>query len=301
MAIVSLFLSMGIMSCEKKNDPSQKNNNGGDEFQLLQQEISSWDVRFQQQYGNELRISWGDLFNAVKEFFSDCGAVVVADVVALAENTKVTVSTSAGGVSVDVATDVGKSVSASVTTAKEVFSTSPQPSQQSKTWKNRMDRPSYSTDYTGSLFGKAHNDIIKNLSELYKNKALDEISDDQIYQDILRLTLAYFNLSQENFSENIWKEFKNTAIRIRTDVAQKTPEEAIIYLRNYSKEYKKELQIVADYLVKIKSISIESLRKEYAKEFSQIIEKSNIPNESKLIITNATSTAFNSIALWEQK
>ena len=152
-----------------------------------------------------------------------------------------------------------------------------------------------------SVVGEAHNEIIKELCELYKGKELDDVSDEQMYQDILKLTLKYYNVSPNAVDKNAWKELQTSAEKICSDVAHKNPEEAIAYLRAYPRGDKRELNIIADYLVKVKSLPTEKLRKEYAKGFSERVKLSSITEQSKQTIMNATATGFNSIALWEQK
>ena len=185
-------------------------------------------------------------------------------------------------------------------TAREVFSTS-QKSEQKGSWGEWRTKPSYSIEYTGSIVGEAHNEIIKELCELYKGKELDDVSDEQMYQDILKLTLKYYNVSPNAVDKNAWKELQTSAEKVCSDVANKTPEEAIAYLRAYPRGDKRELNIIADYLVKVKSLPTEKLRKEYAKGFSERVKLSSITEQSKQTIMNATATGFNSIALWEQK
>lgn len=237
----------------------------------------------------------------VKEFFSDCGAVVVADVVGLTEDSSVTVSIGSDGKLTPSGTiNIGKAVSSSMKTAREVFSTS-QKSEQKGSWGEWRTKPSYSIEYTGSIVGEAHNEIIKELCELYKGKELDDVSDEQMYQDILKLTLKYYNVSPNAVDKNAWKELQTSAEKICSDVANKTPEEAIAYLRAYPRGDKRELNIIADYLVKVKSLPTEKLRKEYAKGFSERVKLSTITEQSKQTIMNATATGLNSIALWEQK
>ncbi len=300
LACLSLMMLLG--SCEQKATPSQENLQEESAFDALQQEIASFDAQFQKGNASELRYSWDDFWADVKEFFSDCGAVVVADVVAAADNTSVSISSNSKGEVGLLATikGVGTVISASVNTAKEVFSTS-QKSEQKGSWGEWRTKPSYSIEYTGSTLGEAHNEIIKELCELYKGKELDDVSDEQMYQDILKLTLKYYNVSPNAVDKNAWKELQTSAEKICSDVAYKTPEEAIAYLRAYPRGDKRELNIIADYLVKVKSLPTEKLRKEYAKGFSERVKLSTITEQSKQTIMNATATGLNSIALWEQK
>lgn len=300
LACLSLMMLLG--SCEQKATPSQENLQEESAFDALQQEIASFDAQFQKGNDSELRYSWDDFWAYVKEFFSDCGAVVVADVVAAADNTSVSISSNSKGEVGLSATikGVGTVISASVNTAKEVFSTS-QKSEQKGSWGEWRTKPSYSIEYTGSTLGEAHNEIIKELCELYKGKELDDVSDEQMYQDILKLTLKYYNVSPNAVDKNAWKELQTSAEKICSDVAYKTPEEAIAYLRAYPRGDKRELNIIADYLVKVKSLPTEKLRKEYAKGFSERVKLSTITEQSKQTIMNATATGLNSIALWEQK
>ena len=295
LACLSLIMLLG--SCEQKATPSQENLQEKSAFDALEQEIKSFDAQFQNGNDAELRGFWA----AIKEFFSDCGAVIVADVVGLTEDSSVTVSIGSDGKLTPSGTiNIGKAVSSSVKTAKEVFSTS-QKSEQKSSWGEWRTKPSYSIEYTGSIVGEAHNEIIKELCELYKDKELDDVSDEQMYQDILKLTLKYYNVSPNAVDKNAWKELQTSAEKICSDVAYKTPEEAIAYLRAYPKGDKRELNIIADYLVKVKSLPTEKLRKEYAKGFSERVKLSTITEQSKRTIMNATATGLNSIALWEQK
>lgn len=300
LACLSLMMLLG--SCEQKAAPSQENLQEESAFDALQQEIASFDAQFQNGNDAELRGFWDDLWAGIKEFFSDCGAVVVADVVAAADNTSVSISSNSKGEVGISATikGVGTVISASVNTAKEVFSTS-QKAEQKASWGAWQSRPSYSMEYTGSTLGEAHNEIIKELCELYKGKELDDVSNEQMYQDILKLTLKYYNVSPNAVDKNAWKELQTSAEKICSDVAYKTPEEAIAYLRAYPRGDKRELNIIADYLVKVKSLPTEKLRKEYAKGFSERVKLSTITEQSKQTIMNATATGLNSIALWEQK
>lgn len=300
LACLSLMMLLG--SCEQKATPSQENLQEESAFDALQQEIASFDAQFQKGNDAELRGFFDDFWADVKEFFSDCGAVVVADVVAAADNTSVSISSNSKGEVGLSATikGVGTVISASVNTAKEVFSTS-QKSEQKGSWGEWRTKPSYSIEYTGSTLGEAHNEIIKELCELYKGKELDDVSDEQMYQDILKLTLKYYNVSPNAVDKNAWKELQTSAEKICSDVAYKTPEEAIAYLRAYPRGDKRELNIIADYLVKVKSLPTEKLRKEYAKGFSERVKLSTITEQSKQTIMNATATGLNSIALWEQK
>lgn len=298
-ALTCLMLTMLVTSCKQNASFLQEDLQEKTSFSALQQEISSFDVQFQRQNASQFRGWWSDFFDAVKKFFSDCGSVVVADVAGLAENTTVSVSPKPNGATVTIAINVGKAVSASISTAKEVFSKETE--QKETKWVKWQSKPSYSMEYTGSVVGEAHNEIIKNLCELYKDKDLKEVSDEQMYQDVLKLTIKYFQLSPNDINKNTWKSFQQSADKICSEVAHKTPEEAIAYLRVYPRGDKKELNIIADYLVKIKSLPTEELRKMYAKGFSQIVGDSNISKQSKQRIINATATGINSIALWEQK
>lgn len=299
LACLSLIMLLG--SCEQKATPSQESLQEETSFEALQQEIYSFDLRFQQENESELRGFWRDLWKGIKEFFSDCGAVVVADVVGFAENSSVSVSIDSDWHLTPSGTlNIGKAVAASITTAKEVFSTS-QKEKQKSSWGEWQTRPSYSMEYTGSIVGEAHNEIIKELCNLYKDKELEDVSDEQMYQDILRLTLKRYNVSSNAVDKNAWKELQTSAKRICSEVAHKTAEESIAYLRTYPKGNKKELSIIADYLVKVKSLPTEKLRKEYAKGFSERVKLSTITEQSKQTIMNATATGLNSIALWEQK
>lgn len=88
---------MLLGSCEQKATPSQENLQEESAFDALQQEIASFDAQFQKGNDSELRYSWDDFLADVKEFFSDCGAVVVADVVGLTEDSSVTVSIGSDG------------------------------------------------------------------------------------------------------------------------------------------------------------------------------------------------------------
>ena len=299
LACISLMMLLG--SCEQKAIPSQENLQEESAFDALQQEIASFDAQFQNGNDAELRGFWSDLWAGIKEFFSDCGAVVVADVVGLTEDSSMSVSIGSDGKLTPSGTiNIGKAVSSSVKTAKEVFSTS-RKSEQKESWGEWRTKPSYSIEYTGSIVGEAHNEIIKELCELYKGKELDDVSDEQMYQDILKLTLKYYNVSPNAVDKNAWKELQTSAEKVCSDVANKTPEEAIAYLRAYSRGDKRELNIIADYLVKVKSLPTEKLRKEYAKGFSERVKLSSITEQSKQTIMNATATGLNSIALWERK
>ena len=86
-----------------------------------------------------------------------------------------------------------------------------------------------------------------------RGKELDDVSDEQMHQDILKLTLKYYNVSPNAVDKNAWKELQTSAEKVCSDVANKTPEEAIAYLRAYPRGDKRELNIIADYLVKVKS------------------------------------------------
>lgn len=299
--LVCLSLMMLFSSCKKTENSSQERLQEEISFKALQQEIYSFDLQFQQENKSELRGFWSDLWQGIKEFFSDCGAVVVADVAGLAENSSVSVSINSDwNLTPSGTLNVGKAVAASITTAKEVFSTS-QKDKHKSSWGEWQTRPSYSMEYTGSIVGEAHNEIIKELCKLYKDKELEDVSDEQMYQDILKLTLKHHNVSSNAVDKNAWKELQTSAKRICSEVAHKTSEEAIAYLRVYPRGNKRELSIIADYLIKIKSLPTENLRKEYAKGFSLRVKVSKISEQSKQTIMNATATGLNSIALWEQK
>lgn len=293
-----LSLIMLLARCGQNASPSQEVFQKETAFDDLQQKIYSFDLQFQQQNESELRGFW----SSVRDIFLNCGAVVIADVVALADNSSVSMSINSEGKLTPTGTlNVGKAVSASVATAKEVFSASQKQTERKTSWSEWQARPAYSLEYTGSIVGEAHNEIIKELCKLYKDKDLEEVSDEQMYQDILKLTLEYYNLSPNVIDKNVWKVFQSSAEKICSEVAHKTPEEAIAYLRAYPKGDKKELNIIADYLIKISSLPTEDLRKEYAKGFHQTIKVSAISEQSKQTIMNATATGLNSIALWEQK
>lgn len=285
---VSLLASFLIFSCEKptKGTPILE---GERSYVELSQSIEIYDASFQEALPYETRISWKQFWRAIKGGLKVVGADIAGGLSGASLGGKLDKD---GGHAHEISFGVVGAVAASAAKAIEEFQTN------DTTPKVPVSK-SFSSKETGSIIGEAHNKIMEKLFELYNEDDVAMISEERLHQDVLRLTKEYFKTDLKECDDTMLQAISRETAKIKKSLANLSDKETIAYLRNCGYAKKEDLNLIADYLIKIQSIQDLGLREQYISGYAKLIQKSKISENSKRFVLEGTSTAVNSLTLWE--
>ncbi len=290
--IITLFGVLILTSCQKREQIKQNETEQAlyEEFAL---EIEAFDKDFAEKLPPQTRFSWKKLWSKVKGGFK----VVCSDIVGAIEGTNLgaKIDAKTGKTSYTISISIASAVTASKAKAMQEFGTNSE-KQKSPNSNTKL----LTSEETGSIVGEIHNLVMDDLFNEYDKKGIQDVSDEQLLKDILRLTKKYLKEDIPEYDPSILRQIISNTNKIKQTFTSLDDQETIKCLRNIESESKAEIKFIADYLMKIQSLESIQDRKAYATGYSKVVIKSRLPQPAKNVILNGTSTAANSLLLWER-
>lgn len=294
LGFVSLIASFVIFSCEKPANVTPISGEDEERSYIeLFHSIDTYDASFQEKLPYETRASWGNFWKIIKGGLKVIGADIAGGLSGASLGGEL--DKGSGGHTCEISFGIVGAVAASAAKAIEEFQTN------DTIPKLPVDQPkSFSSNETGSIIGEAHNEIMEKLFNMYGEGEVTTISEERLHQDVLRLTREYLGTDLEKCDNAMLQVISQRTAEIKRSLANLSDEETVAYLRNCGYAKKEDLKLIADYLVKIQSIQDLDLRKQYISGYMKLIKKATISENSKRVVLEGTSTAVNSLMLWER-
>lgn len=292
-----------LSSCDKSNseEPSTEPNEAVF-YTELAQSISNYDSNFAVKLPEVTRKGGKGFWSFFRNIGNALCQVVVADVEGGAKGASAGHNFDKGGkiTGAVVGAVIGGAASSGVKIFDLIFGS--KGNKADSLLNNKIPRP-FSYKITGSNVGQLHNEILIELLEKYEteNINLDEVTSERICKDIVALTQNHFRSNSIELDQKSMDELIRSSVEISNELSGLTKEQAIEHLRNCKYGKKEEMNLIADYFVKVLSIEDLNLREQYATGYKEIVKESKIPEESKTMILGTTSTAVNSLNLWESR
>lgn len=298
-AFISIIASIIFFSCNKSTSITLKPEKEEQTvYEELHKDINAYDAAFQATLPLETRFSWKQVWTTLKGGLRVVGADITGGLAGIKIGQELDSNT--GSNTYEVSVGIVGAVAASAAKAIEEFGLD---KDSKETKPEKPEKPesvqSFSVYETGSSVGKAHNEIMEKLFDMYDKEGLTRVSSERLHQDVLRLTKENLGKNLPKCNTYVLQQITFRTEEIKKEFANLTSAETIKFLRNCKYGKQEDLNLIADYLVKIQSIPDLEYRRQYVNGYAKIISKSNISEISKRVVLSGTSTAVNSLTLWE--
>lgn len=286
--LLGLVVGMAAFSCKKDVDAAA---NGSEEkgYSELMRVIAKHDSLYSQP------AITGKTRGRVWKAICKCFKVVAADI-----EGGVAGARAGNHLGEKIALGVAGAISSSADAAEREFGASVQ-SVAPIVAKLQSKEQAYGNDVTGSTVGLVHNSLMKELFAGYQQSSEEFRVRNDHFNDVIAL-MEKHGFSNELTAVNKKKlhALRNTVSGIRADYSQLSDDEAYEKLKRSPRGSVEEMSIISTYALHVSQIKDKATRGKYAEEFSNIVKASGIPEDSKVNILIGTSTAINSLTLWEE-
>lgn len=291
---LSAMIGFGVISCQKVDSlgkEAESSTNEGAGYPELMKAIARYDSSYTSESEVKTR---GKIWRTICK----CFRVVAADIEGAVAGAK-----EGDNFGEKVALGVAGGLSSSADAAEREFAQGVESVNSVGVVDNRLALKDvvYGSEVTGCEVGELHNLLMKELYSGYRKFGRELAWDGRNFDNVISMLMG--RKSVEGF-ESIDQQ-KLSVLKRKVDAIGKAyagldDSEAYAKLRNSSIASEEEMTVIGNYALRVAAIKDHAKRGVYAKGFSEIIKASDISDEAKATILIGTSTAINSLMLWEE-